>query len=583
MDSRHGKNTTPESGDQELQFYLKHETIPVEQVRTILRHKKMSDEKIDAFVSKLVDSRSKVQKYARRFIEKVDQHYGIHDIPTIVKKAAKFAEKHELTPAERDAVIALAMKGDVYNTFNPVTELKFTEMAKFMGVDSPAGQVLNLQNKDYAPLNEITKMFELTRTLHADIKNQIALYRDCAPEAITGKYDRTKHNLSTHIHPVVAALFLPKIEAIEKRMLYTNLGRVVIQRALPYIDRHISLYDSVLNGELEAEWEMTYDIVKDPNSLAYFSDDTPITNMMKRFKIQIELWKNVLSLRQGRYYATGYEEDGINGFLRVLSQYDWSFFDSPDMFHVQDEGTVLRKLLAVFSLRPTFAQISSLTNKTVMGYSNFTGLARTTFLNIPIINVRLPTLLTSVPTGSVHLNNAMAQSDWYIENKMLVPKNKSVIYSGDLVFFYANRRYQSVNIANLSLNFRYTSVPMQTWNVGHTAVNESLLNFDERIKIGKDDFYLRSVVMVYKPPVADHVSVGSSAVIVKRTGPGVAAPVYLHYNPVLANYQFLTPSGGYRANDPITGLPATSAPGSGLPNFSEQAKKFGTIFVYSKL
>jgi hypothetical protein len=338
-----------------------------------------------------------------------------------------------------------------------------------------------------------------------------------------------------------------------------------------------------LNGELEAEWEMTYDIVKDPNSLAYFSDDSPITNMMKRFKIQIELWKNVLSLRQGRYYAAGYEEDGINGFLRVLSQYDWSFFDSPDMFHVQDEGTVLRKLLAVFSLRPTFAQISSLTNKTVMGYSNFTGLARTTFLNIPIINVRLPTLLTSVPSGSIHLNNAMAQSDWYIENKMLVPKNKSVIYSGDLVFFYANRRYQSVNIANLSLNFRYTSVPMQTWNVGHTAVNESLLNFDERIKIGKDDFYLRSVVMVYKPPVADHVSVGSSAVIVKRSGPGVAAPVYLHYNPVLANYMFQSPSGGYRANDPITGLPATSTPGSGLPNFSEQAKKFGTIFVYSKL
>jgi hypothetical protein len=582
MDSRHGKNTTSESGDQELQFYLKHETIPVEQVRTILRHKKMSDEKIDAFVSKLIDSRSKVQKYARRFIEKVDQHYGIHDIPTIVKKAAKFAEKHELTPAERDAVIALAMKGDVYNTFNPVTELKFTEMAKFMGVESSAGQVLSLQNKDYAPLNEITKMFELTRTLHVDIKNQIALYRDCAPEAITGKYDRTKHNLSTHIHPVVAALFLPKIEAIEKRMLYTNLGRVVIQRALPYIDRHISLYDSVLNGELEAEWEMTYDIVKDPNSLAYFSDDSPITNMMKRFKIQIELWKNVLSLRQGRYYATGYEEDGINGFLRVLSQYDWSFFDSPEMFHIQDEGTVLRKLLAVFSLRPTFAQISSLTNKTVMGYSNFTGLARTTFLNIPIINVRLPTLLSSTPTGSIHLNNAMAQSDWYIENKMLVPKNKSVIYSGELVFFYANRRYQSVNIANLSLNFRYTSVPMQTWNVGHTAVNESILNFDERIRIGKDDFYLRSVVMVYKPPVADHVSVGSSAVIIKRTGPGIAAPVYLHYNPVLANYQFQTPTG-YRANDPITGLPAYSAPGSGAPSFSEQARKFGTIFVYSKL
>jgi hypothetical protein len=584
MDPRNGKNATQDSVDHDVDFYLKHDSIPVDQIRTILKHKKLSDEKIDDFISKVVDTRTKVQKYARKFINRVDQHYGMHDIPTIVKKAAKFAEKHALTTTERDAVVSMAMKGDVANSFNPTNELKYTEMAKFMGVETQAGQVLNLSNKDYAPLNEITKMFELTRTLHADVKNQLALYRDCAPEAVTGTFDKTKNNLSTHIHPVLVALFLPKIEAIEKRMLYTNIGRIVLQRALPYIDRHIALHDNILNGELEAEWELTYDIVKDPNSLAYFSDDTPITNMMKRFKIQIELWKNVLSLRQGKYYASDYsEEGGINGFLRVLSQYDWSFFDSPDMFHVQDEGTVLRKLLAVFSLRPTFAQISSLTNKTIMGYSNFAGLARTSFLNIPIVNVKLPTLLTNLPNGTIHINNALSQSDWYIDRRQLTPKNKNVIYTRDLIFFYANRRYQSVNIANLSLGFRYQSVPMQSWNVGHTAVNETPLNFDDSITIGKDVLNLRSVVMIYKPPVMDHVSVGASAVVVKNVGPGIPAPIYLHYNPVLANFQTWNASvGGYTANKPITALPAVSAPGSGIENFQDNARKFGTIFLYSK-
>lgn len=573
---RTSKNATQ---DDDLEFFVKHQDIPEEQIRSILRHRKMNDDKIESMLQKIKDAKERIRKHARRFIEKIDQHYGLHDVPTIVSKANKFAQKHQLSTLERDTIISMALKGDVYNTVNPINDLRYSEMSKFMGIESPVGQVLNIQSKDYAPLNEIVKLFEGTRILHADIKNQLNLYKDCAVEAISGTYDKSKHNVSTHIHPVVAALFVPKIDAVERRMILTNVGRVVLRRALPYVNRHIQLYDNLLDGEEEAEWELTSDIVQDPNSLAYFSDDSPITNIMKRFKIQIELWKNVLNLRQGRYYASGYDDnDGITGLLRTLSQYDWNYFDAPDMYHLQDEGTVLRKLLAVFSLRPTFTQVSSLVQRSYMGMPNFTGLSRVTFLRIPIINVRLPTIVqgnAGMPMPEIHLERSMNQTDYFIENKLFVPKTKSVMFSRDLIFFHVNRRYQTVNVTNLAYRFSYTSMPYQSFNVGQSRINDLPVGFNNQITLNREMFNLRSVVTVYRPPIAENIAAGSSAIIVKQDS---AAVDYLYYNPLLANMMH-EENGVYQQNRPFSVIYANPT-GPGEIGFVESAQKYGTVFCY---
>jgi hypothetical protein len=572
---RTSKNATQ---DDDMEFFVKHQDIPEEQVRSILRHRKMSDDKVEAMIQKIRDAQERIRKHARRFIEKIDQHYGLHDVPTIVSKANKFAQKHQLSTLERDTIISMALKGDVYNTSNPINDLKYSEMSKFMGMESPVGQVLNIQSKDYAPLNEIVKLFESARILHSDVKNQLNLYKDCAIEAISGTYDKSKHNVSTHIHPVIVALFIPQIPTLERRMLLTNVGRVVLRRALPYINRHVQLYDNLLPGEEEAEWELTSDIVQDPNSLAYFSDDTPITNIMKRFKIQIELWKNVLNLRQGRYYASGYDDnDGITGLLRTLSQYDWNYFDAPDMYHIQDEGTVLRKLLAVFSLRPTLTQVSSLVQRTYMGMSNFTGLSRVTFLKIPIINVRLPTIVqgnAGLPMPDIHLERSKNQTDYFIENKLFVPKTKSVMYSKDVLFFHVNRRYQTVNVANIAHRFSYSSMPYQSFNVGQTRINDLPVGFDPQLSLNRDMFTLRSVVTVYRPPIAENIAAGSSCMIVQQDN----ASEYLYYNPLLANMMH-EKDGVYQQNKPFAFIFANPS-GPDEIGFIESAQKFGTIFCY---
>lgn len=574
MDPRTDKNGTDEN---DLEHYLNNNFHP-EQVRSILKHKRVDSDKADKIVNTYTEKLQKIQKLARKLLDKVEKKYNHLPFESIMQKAYAYAKHNNFSEAEKQALLRLASKGDIYNTFNPYSDLKYTEMAKFFGSDNGM-PVLNLGTKDYAHLDQIVKLYELTRVLHQDVKNNSVMYSDCAPEAILGEYDSKRNNLASSINPVVVALFLAKIEAVEKRMLYTNIGRVVLQRAQPFLNKNYQMYVNVLKNEIESDFELAQDIVKDPNSLAFFSNDTPISNLLKRFKIQTELWKNVLNLRQGKYYSgTSFDEnDGITGFVNALNNYEWSVFDSPDMHNVQDEGSILRKLLAVFSLRPTTTQVSSLATNNVMGMSGWSGLARTVFLTIPIINIRLPSAQVS---AAVKMSGAMHQMDWFVENKMIVPKNKTVIHSRDLVFFYTNRRYQSVNHANLSTNFAYQNLPVQSWQIGYTAVNENELDFDDRLRVGKDEFNLRSVVSVYKPPINEHVSIGSSCTVV-AADPATGNPVYFTYNPILAGRMLRTTAGDYRYQLPVSITPSTSADPA-VTVFRPHTKKYGTIFVYSK-
>jgi len=295
---------------------------------------------------------------------------------------------------------------------------------------------------------------------------------------------------------------------------------------------------------------------------------------------QVELWKNVLNLRQGRLYSlAGYDaDDGITGLLRVLSTYDWSYFDAPDMYHIQDEGSVLRKLLAVFSLRPTFAQMTTLSPRAVLGYSNYNALQRTTFLNIPVVNVRLPTVMQQ--QQPVSLEKSLSQTDFFIEHKTLVPKFRSVMYTQKLLFFYVNRRYQAINVARLDFRLAYTSVPYQSWNVGQTAINDTPVDFKYTQQVGDKQLDLRSIVTVYRPPLAENIVGGSSAIVIPARNSGRNANENFYYNPLLANYMYEGAGGNYASNRPIT-LIARDSPTQNSVCVTELGQQYGSVFVYA--
>ncbi len=586
-------NENDNENDSKTDFnYFITSDLPIEQVYNMLKLKNMNEKEIEAELDKIKESRERIKKVVKKFLAKINKSYGHLDVPELINKGMKHAEKFGLTDAQRKVFLNHVMKGDIYNMHSYQNEIRYTPMAKFLGFDIMRGQMIRLVPKDHSKLNELHMLYDETKHIHADIKNQLFNYRDCAPEAITGKYDRTKHNVNVSIHPVLAALFLPKIDYLERKMLYTNIARMILSRGQAYLKNfNFHMQTNIAPGELDAEFELAHDIAVDPNALEYFKDDSPIDNILKRFRCQIELYQSVLNLRQGKYYSTGYNEnDGITGFLRVINSYDWTFFDSPELFHVQDEGTILRKLLAVFSCRPTFSQLSSYSARYGLGNTNLSSVSKTVFINIPIINIKLPMDPLGVTQyNAMHLSKALNQTDYFIEHKIVVPKNKAVIYSNKVAFFYANRRFPSVNFNTVSMSMRCIALPVSF--VNQTTINHTLINFEQRLKIGRDHFDLRSVVVLQRPPINGvEIATGCSAIILsdQSTSTGLFqnyGTLYLHYNPSVASIMQYTNEPTcdqlhYKANAPITYINEYCNGNSASIGFRDEAQKRGTIFFY---
>jgi hypothetical protein len=582
MDKQNRVSPKDSAGD--LEFYLS-SWMPTQNIVHIMRAEKKDEKEIAAFVEKYEESRRKIKKSMKKFADKIEQKYGPLDLSELMSKGLKFAKKHNLSQAEQEAFKAHILRGDSDKPYLPFQELEYTDMSKFLGFSSVSGTILEVKPTDQDALHEVARLYEANRPLHAALKANIVTYRDCAPEAISGRFDRNKHNVNNFIHPIIAALFLPIIKVVEQRMLYSNIGRMVVQRAAMYLRKYSSTMGTDTQEELKRDFELSYDIARDPNSLNnYLSDESPMANLLKRYKIQIELWKNVLKLREGQYYSKGDfgENDAISGLTRVLNSFDWMYFDSPELYHVQDEGTILRKLLATFSLRPTYTQVSSFMNQSALGYANF-GAARLTFINTPIINIKLPLNIYGGRNvmPSVRLSSALTQSTFFIENRAIVPKNIVVIHSREIVFFYVNRRFQSVNFSGLDICFKYMSLPGTMSSV--TNINETELHFEQEEQIGAGRFQLRSVAVLNKVSNHPFATTGCSSIIVlpAKLSVGRTTQKYLYYNPIAASIQYQpNNTGDFVSNDPITVMDETSMDPT-IPGFIETARRCGTVFIYS--
>lgn len=587
----HRNATSGEQGEASDFDYFITSDLPIEQIYNMLKLKNLSEKEIDTTVEKVKDARDAIRKAVRKFMGKINTSYGHLDIPDLIKKGMKHADHYGLSDSEKKVFIQHVLKGDIYSEYTYQNEVRYSPMAKFLGFDFVYGQMIKLAPKDHSKLNELHALYDETKHIHTDIKLNVANYRDCAPEAIMGQYDRNKHNVSVSIHPVIAALFFPKVAYLERRMLFTNVARMVLSRAQAYLKNfNFHLQTNIAPGELDAEFELAHDIAYDPNSLEYFKDDTPVDNIIKRYRCQVELYLSVLHLRQGRYYSTDYNvNDGIAGFVRAINSYDWAFFDSPDLYHVQDEGTILRKLLAIFSCRPTFTQLSSFTNRYGLGHASITGLAKTVFVNIPVVNIKLPIDLIGDQVHTISLARALTQTDFFIEHKAVVPKNKSVIYSNQVAFFYANRRYPSVNFNAAHMTCRYLSLPITFIN--QTTINRTIVHFDNRMRIGRDWFDLRSIVLLQRPPISGvEIATGcSAAIVVDPNSPtsqfqGTGASVYIHYNPSIASIQYYDgslPQGQsqFVSNSPVSYIDEVTTDPSRI-GFRTEARERGTIFFY---
>ncbi len=562
-----GGDSKPSSND-ELKKLLKMAPNDLKVV-SYLKSKYSDPELFQKHLDIYKDELEVLQKRAGKFKTVIMQKYLTRNLSfaEIVGKAKKYARKYKITDDEFDIFLKLALADPTLNKTN-IYNIPNTTMSKTFGYSGimPFGDKLKYNANEVNTLQEIINIYTDNSLLHRNVVLQSMLYRDCDPSALTGRYNKEKHNPYSYVHPVIAALFLPRIKCLDELMLQANIAEIV------KLKNENTQYMTKQNAELLGN------LVTDPNLECSSNTESPLLDIKQRAIVQTKLWDSVYTLRRGLYY-----NDKLGEFITALNKCNSNVFDSPDLAYVQDEGTILKRILGTFSLRPTIVSISPYYNWAINNpYVNPANTVQ--MVSVPMITLKLPDVSNKNKNIALHLQEALEQPHWNIENKVMVPKNYNIITSKGVLFFHIPRRFNTLNIASLSAPYNFQSLP--TTASGFESINDITVNFDTTLNIMNESFDLRSVVLVERNINNRNLIIGSSTAI-RLTPEQTGSPQeegFIVYDPQGATEMFEVSKFSYTNNTPITHIPGNTQfnPEGASESFYKRASTRGTIFVYVK-
>lgn len=520
----------------------------------------------DGYKKKQEHIHKKAQKFRNLMLTKyMNKNMTFDDL---LAKARKYKKKYELSDSEFQLFLNLALT-DKSRQYKNVLMAPNTAMSRILGQD-PTGLSgkLNVKEKELAVLQEILKMHGETRPLHAQVVLQSLTYQGFAPEALMGKFDSRKHNAFDCIHPVLAALFLPRIGYLDEHVLIANLANIIKCK-----------YEGIPIST-QPDYELYWDLITDPNNTVC-DMSSPIRDLRNRVLLQCKIWENVLNLRQGRYYNSPQGD-----FMLAVDNCKHNFFDTPDLEYVKDEGTIFRRLISCFSIRPTIVTTSPIYG-IVSHNPHVPSSANVQVTTIPMITFRLPvTFRTMITRSAYHLEDSLHQAQHFVENKMLVPKAQSIIYSKEVLFFYVTRRYHDLNVVQQNAPYVFTKLPKTL--TGLEKLNDQPVNFSYNMSVGSEMYELRSVLFVNQTKAGDvKIITGSSAGCIMPANPRDGRPTEqcCLYDP--QSVQKTSPdttTGMPVLPEPVTWIPKTHSIPRGLGrevmSFHERAVHNGTVFMY---
>jgi len=531
-----------------------------------LRDKLGDEELVDQIQDALADKLKKIKSRAKKFAKAILEKYGTATpLHILLRKALKYKKHYNLSDAEfdefeREYERNITGEGSQSSSSIAINVPK-TNISKVLGtIVTDMGDGIRYSENEAANLQDILKLYAASKGLHSQIVLQTLTYGDLAVEALTGTYDRNK-NSATFIHPVLAALYLPKINVLDEHTLLANVAGIINSR---YNKQPIMT---------KPDYELFYDLISDPNDMVCDKNST-IADLHKRCNLQVQLWKCVLNLRQGKYY-----DASANDFLMAVDSCKLSHFDTPDLLYAGDEGVVLRRVMAAFSLRPTIVSTTPLYG-VLTNDPTRTGLSMPRVNSLPMVSLRLPQE-TGADMGPIKLTDALDQSQLFLENNTIVPKNQAIIYSKGMIVFYVNRRAHSLDITKLTDPYNFTKLPITI--AGFERINTRRVIFEESIKIRDDPYSLRSVVIIDTNSDIKDLVVGCSTALRRPAdfNKGVTDDEYFIYNPRIASQMYNDGTQNFTRGPIMTlrGYPTISS--QGTPSFFELGQRFGTIFIYT--
>ncbi len=439
-----------------------------------------------------VQRHSAVVRGAKRFANAVKARYSQTNTPysIILQKARAHARKYKLSDAEF-AEFQRIYEQELSGTSRAAeVVVPLTNMMRVLGHLDAANEGVNVSDADFRHLQQILNLHKESRLVHSQVVLQAISHNvegdyikfNGEESYLTENYDKHRHNINDHIHPVVVAMFLNKNEDFESHFIHSNISGIVKSR----YER-----DALTT---RSDYELFYDMVTDPNDIVC-DHRSPLADLLHRSNLQNQLWNCVLNMRNGHIYNKSFNE-----FLTSVDVCRLNKYDNPDFLYGRHDGTILKRLLSAFSYRPTVVSTRPVGGTMVTSnpyYQNINPVVT----KIPMITVRVGgTESAGTSLSSIISTN---QSQYFIEGNVVVKREVKVIYSRGNIVVYLDRRGQQIDLEN----FRpasYKAVPIGSGGfekVTTTSIDVDLMSDFGMVESAGNMFQLNSYISAKLTPV----------------------------------------------------------------------------------
>lgn len=518
------------------------------------------------------------------FADKVYSKYGRRNLPIhkVFEKAARHTKYYNINAKEFD-VFRLLYQHKLNNPESRLRSQGSNKLGSVLGDIMPTMLMKPISADKLGDRDRhfLTKLESIAKySNHPQSVMQNFTYLDCALNVLMSYFDATKDNPHCHTHPVLVAMFVPKIKVFDDRMLNSNLAKVITGRRRGY------------PIEFKPDYELLHDLITDPNDVVC-SSTSSWEDLYRRANFQELLRTIVFNLRGGQVFNC--DNDTL---IRTINECRASAYDHPNLLYVRDEGTIMRRILNIFAFRPTY--MSSARDARI-----FTPFGQRFQIGsssrIPMVHV--PLIFKDSPSAGVSLLQGINQPQLYLENNVLVTKKKQLSYTDRVLIFYANRRYKKYKSTHKF--YACTELPVNIQGVEKMNATPVLLENSTTLKLDNDEeFLLRSVVCIdtdRNPNLSVNDSqtiVGCSTMLFVQprelglSNPEGKAAIPFRYDPLscvnprynldVANMEDFKSNSPYERTQPFHRF-GSGTGGNDLRDALNYCSRHGTIYIYTPI
>jgi len=539
---------------------------------------------MEAFSERAKDVRRTARKFYNLIMKNVlEGSTSGHTLYSILNLAKSYAKENGLSNAEMEEFRRLVeTKLDSRVDEQPKEDRSLlptpnvTTFSKLLGtiaVESNNG--IQLRESEYGVLQEIVKIYSMTRTLHASVIIQSMLHQDCSNVALEGRYDPNRHNPAVHVNPLLWALFVPKFNSVDERMLLSNIANVVKAK-----------YQKESIGTLP-DYRLFYALVTDKNDVVCDSE-SPIKDLRNRVLLQQHLWNSVIAIRAGKYFDVTAAE-----FVNAVDNCKFSIY-SPEVANMGDESVILKRLFAAFSFNPITVVSAPLYNSMNYDQYNSIGYVQEVY-NVPFLQINVPP--ASAITTPISVNDVLNQTIVEFKNNTFVQRQRRIHSADEIIAVSLSRKFRSPTIPTNGSMPIFAALPLSI--SGYETINQAPVDCVDTIRVGdnNDRYVLKSAVFaemilpVSLTPSGDATAVGREEVVVGSSAMVSCGGSWYAYRPVLIHTGGVYNSSGQadptrRYNSPVTKLKEGNTDGNGEPDVDTNPtailSKRGLVLLYQR-